>query len=186
MTTPQQVEVLNLVTELGVLVRNQRTENAQLRADVQQMRERLDTQLGDYDRRLALAEARGAIGAAMGAGASPAAAPVPLPASSPPVTPVSVTVTAPTPHPGTPASRSVRLAASAPPAPSAHDTAPRRYRVQAASPGLAMLAEIDRTGDVGNLLQVGVGDEVPGYGRVRSIAQQGTAWVLTAERGSIR
>ncbi|USQ74266.1 hypothetical protein NF552_24120 (plasmid) [Roseomonas mucosa] len=69
MSTPQQVEVLNLVTELGVLVRNQRTENAQLRADVQQMRERLDTQLGDYDRRLALAEARGAINAAMGAGA---------------------------------------------------------------------------------------------------------------------
>jgi hypothetical protein len=58
--------------------------------------------------------------------------------------------------------------------------------VQAASPGLAMLAEVDRTGDVGNLLQVSIGDEVPGYGKVKSIAQQGAAWVLTAERGTIR
>ncbi|MDJ0390688.1 hypothetical protein QMO56_21465 [Roseomonas sp. E05] len=182
MSTPQQVEVLNLVTELGVLVRNQRTENAQLRADVQQMRERLDTQLGDYDRRLALAEARGAINAAMGAGAPPVAAPPPTPASSP-VTPVSVTVTAP---PSTPAARGVRPVASAAPASSPQDAAPKRYRVQAASPGLAMLAEVDRTGDVGNLLQVSVGDDVPGYGRVKSIAQQGTVWVLTAEHGTIR
>ncbi|MHB0729940.1 hypothetical protein ACX4MZ_21570 [Roseomonas mucosa] len=185
MSTPQQVEVLNLVTELGVLVRNQRAENAQLRADVQQMRERLDTQLGDYDRRLALAEARGAINAAMGAGASPAAAPAPAPAPSP-VTPVSVTVTAPAPHAGTPAARGARPVASTAPTPSPQDAAPKRYRVQAASPGLAMLAEVDRTGDVGNLLQVSVGDDVPGYGRVKSIAQQGTAWVLTAERGTIR
>lgn len=185
MSTPQQVEVLNLVTELGVLVRNQRTENAQLRADVQQMRERLDTQLGDYDRRLALAEARGAINAAMGAGAPPAATPAPTPASSP-VTPVSVTVTAPAPHPSTPASRGGRPAANAPAGPVTQDAAPKRYRVQAASPGLAMLAEVDRTGDVGNLLQVSVGDDVPGYGRVKSIAQQGTVWVLTAEHGTIR
>ncbi|WP_424138904.1 hypothetical protein [Roseomonas chloroacetimidivorans] len=185
MSTPQQVEVLSLVTELGVLVRNQRAENAQLRADVQQMRERLDTQLGDYDRRLALAEARGAINAAMGAGASPPAAPAPTPATSP-VTPVSVTVTAPAPHAGTPAARGTRPVTGAAPAPAPQDAAPKRYRVQAASPGLAMLAEVDRTGDAGNLLQVSVGDDVPGYGRVKSIAQQGTAWVLTAERGTIR
>ena len=38
MSTAQQVDVLNVVTELGTLLRNQRAENAQLRDDVQQMR----------------------------------------------------------------------------------------------------------------------------------------------------
>jgi len=51
---------------------------------------------------------------------------------------------------------------------------------------MAMLAELDRTGDVGNLLQVSIGDDVPGFGKVKSIAQQGAAWVLTAEHGTIR
>ena len=184
MSTPQQVDVLNVVTELGTLVRNQRAENAQLRDDVQQMRERLDTQLSDYARRLALAEARGAINAAMGVGGP--ASPTITNASA--VTPASITVMAPMPPgvgtaPRYPRATPVLAASSIPPA--AQD-APRRYRVQAASPGLAMLAEVDRTGDAGNLLQVSIGDDVPGYGKVRSIAQQGAAWVLTAERGTIR
>lgn len=182
LSTPQQVEVLNLVTELGVLLRNQRTENAQLRADVQQMRERLDTQLGEYDRRLALAEARGAISAAMGAGAPPA--PTPAPA-----VPVTLTVTTSAPLAATATARGQHGTAPVPGMAVAAATsldAPRRYRVQAASPGLAMLAEVDRTGDAGNLLQVSIGDDVPGYGKVKSIAQQGAAWVLTAERGTIR
>jgi len=183
LSTPQQVDVLNVVTELGTLLRNQRAENAQLRDDVQQMRERLDTQLTDYARRLSLAEARGAINAAMGAGAPTVSAPSA-------VMPASITVTAPMPPPAGSLPRGAKTAtASVPsvsPAPTAAQDAPRRYRVQAASPGLAMLAEVDRTGDAGNLLQVSIGDDVPGYGKVKSIAQQGAAWVLTAERGSIR
>ncbi|UZO94722.1 hypothetical protein [Roseomonas mucosa] len=179
MSTPQQIQVLNLVTELGVILRDQRLENSKLRDTMQHMDERMQ----DYDRRLALAEARGAITAAMGGGAPPAAA-ASAPAAAP-VTPAAVTVTAPAPAPsGTSARGSRTVAAAAPVA--AQDATPRRYRVQAASPGLAMLAEVDRTGDVGNLLQVGVGDDVPGFGKVRSIAQQGTTWVLTAERGTIR
>ena len=182
MSTPQQVDVLNVVTELGTLLRNQRAENAQLREDVQQMRERLDTQLNDYARRLSLAEARGAINAAMGAGTSSAN-------TSPGLMPASITVMAPISSPvsalrGSRAAVPPVLAAS--PVPVAAQDAPRRYRVQAASPGLAMLAEVDRTGDAGNLLQVSIGDDVPGYGKVKSIAQQGAAWVLTAERGTIR
>ena len=182
MSTPQQVDVLNVVTELGTLLRNQRAENAQLREDVQQMRERLDTQLNDYARRLSLAEARGAINAAMGAG-------TPSANTSPGLVQASITVMAPISSPvsalrGSRAAVPPVLAAS--PAPVAAQDAPRRYRVQAASPGLAMLAEVDRTGDAGNLLQVSIGDDVPGYGKVKSIAQQGAAWVLTAERGTIR
>jgi len=184
MTTPQQVDVLNVVTELGTLLRNQRAENAQLREDVQQMREKLDTQLSDYARRLSLAEARGAIGAAMGAGSPIASIPTT-------VTPASITVVGPVTPAAGGLTRGFRNVVSSPsmpsaPLPAAAQDAPRRYRVQAASPGLAMLAEVDRTGDAGNLLQVSIGDEVPGYGKVKSIAQQGAAWVLTAERGSIR
>ena len=182
MSTTQQVDVLNVVTELGTLLRNQRAENVQLREDVQQMRERLDTQLNDYARRLSLAEARGAISAAMGAGGPTANAPATG-------TPASITVFAPMPPAAAMAARTAKAAVlvqSALPSPAAGQEAPRRYRVQAASPGLAMLAEVDRTGDAGNLLQVSIGDDVPGFGKVKSIAQQGAAWVLTAERGTIR
>lgn len=183
MSTPQQIEVLGLVTQLGVLLRNQRVENAQLRQDVQQIRESLDTQLNDYARRLALAEARGAISAAMGADSPVSMAP----AAPSAVTPAAFTLAPPTPPaPGT-APRTARAAVAAPAvASAAAPDATRRYRVQAASPGLAMLAEVDRTGDAGNLLQISIGDDVPGYGKVRSIAQHGAAWVLTTERGTIR
>ncbi len=172
MTSVQQVQVLNVVTELGVLLRNQRTENAQLRTDVAQMRERLDSQLGDYDRRLSLAEARGAINAAMGAGTTS-----PIPTAAPALIPLPTLTVTPAVRPSK---------AGAPPGAASSPDAPRRYRVQAASPGMAMLAELDRTGDVGNLLQVSIGDDVPGFGKVKSIAQQGAAWVLTAEHGTIR
>jgi len=49
-----------------------------------------------------------------------------------------------------------------------------------------MLSEVDRTGDGGTPLQIAVGDEVPGYGRVTSIAQTGNSWVVRAERGNIQ
>jgi len=62
----------------------------------------------------------------------------------------------------------------------------RRYRVQAASPGLAMLAEIDRGGGDGAQLQVTVGDSIPGYGKIKSIAQRGTSWVVTTANGAIQ
>ena len=62
----------------------------------------------------------------------------------------------------------------------------KRYRVQAASPGLALLAEIDRGGGDGAQLEVLVGDTVPGYGKITSIGQRGTAWVVTTEHGNIQ
>jgi hypothetical protein len=61
----------------------------------------------------------------------------------------------------------------------------KRYRVQAASPGLALLAEIDRGGGDGAQIQASVGDTIPGYGRVKSVSQHGTTWVVTTEHGNI-
>ena len=70
--------------------------------------------------------------------------------------------------------------------PASDKGAAKRYRVQAASPGLALLAEVDRGGGDGAQLQILVGDTIPGYGKVAAIGQRGTAWVVTTEHGDIQ
>lgn len=60
----------------------------------------------------------------------------------------------------------------------------RNYRIQAASPGLAMLSAIDGGPD-DRPLEVAPGTDLPGYGKVLSIEQHGQAWVVKADRGSI-
>jgi hypothetical protein len=60
----------------------------------------------------------------------------------------------------------------------------RNYRIQAASPGLAMLSALDGGPD-DRPVEVAIGTDLPGYGKVRSIEQHGQAWVVKADRGSI-
>ena len=60
----------------------------------------------------------------------------------------------------------------------------RNYRIQAASPGLAMLTAVDGSPD-DRPIEVAIGTELPGYGKVLSIEQHGQAWVVKADRGSI-
>ncbi len=60
----------------------------------------------------------------------------------------------------------------------------RNYRIQAASPGLAMLSAIDGGAD-DRPVEVVPGTDLPGYGKVRSIEQHGQAWVVKADRGEI-
>ena len=60
----------------------------------------------------------------------------------------------------------------------------RNYRIQAASPGLAMLSAIDGGPD-DRPIEISIGTDLPGYGKVRSIEQHGQAWVVKADRGSI-
>ena len=168
MTTRQQVDVLGLVTQLGIVMRNREERDRQMQADLASMREQLENSTADFARRLALAEARGAMNAAMGAAATPVVPSVPVPVSA------NASVTTVAARPATPAPAS--------PAPAA-DSVRRRYRVQAASPGLAMLSDVDRNG---GQLQVAVGDDVPGYGKVTAIVQQGSSWVVRAERGTIQ
>ncbi len=172
-----QIDVLHAVAQLGIIMRDLRAQNLALRASVQASTEKLDGAVADFERRLALAEARGALNAAMGADPSAAVA---VPASA---------TTAP-------ASRTVHLSGGAAPQPAgvrpqagaavASTPGPRRYKVQAASPGLAMLSELDRSGGEGSQLQVGVGDQVPGYGRVTAIQQRGSTWLVQTDRGAIQ
>jgi hypothetical protein len=167
MTDPQQVQVLQLVTELGTLVRDQRAEIAQLRQDQQTLDQRVDGSLTDFGRRLSLAEARGAVNAAMGVQTAPAQA---APAATMPVNAVAIPVAVKTPVP-----------AAAP-----ADTTPPRYHVQAASPGLAMLSALDASGGEEQQLPLSPGDSVPGWGKVISISQRGATWVVKTDHGLIQ
>jgi hypothetical protein len=174
MAPQQQIQVLEMVTQMATLVRDQRTQIANLRADVLTNQKATSTKLSDFERRLVLVEAGSALVAASGTPA-PAAA-VPGASSTPSGTTVALT------------SAKAALATAAPPAAPAQPTSgtPEQYRVQAASPGLAMLAEVDRSGGDGAQQEVQVGDTLPGYGRVLSVSQRGTAWVVKTEHGTIQ
>lgn len=160
MTGEEQLSVIHLVTQLGVLVRDQRTEIANLRGQIAEVSGKVNTQLMDFDRRLSIAEAKGAIDAAMGAGET------------------ASTRAAAAPPPPAPAPAVKKVAAPAPLVRNVSD-----YRIQAASPGLAMLST---TLDGGSSVQVAVGDEVPGIGHVQAILQNGTIWEVKTDHGVIR
>ena len=171
MTPVQQVEVLNLVAMLGVVVRDMRAENASLKSRVESTADRFDAAVIDFDRRLALAEAKGAVNAAMGAfpaptAPAPEAAPSPVRSARAGAGTVSTVQIIPIPNTAAPSG-----------------SAAPRYRVTAASPGLAMLSLLDRSGGEGSQLQVAVGDPVPGYGRVTAIQQRGSAWIVQTDKG---
>ncbi|WP_158803500.1 hypothetical protein [Acidisoma sp. L85] len=168
MTDQQQLQVLQLVTELGILVRDQRSEIAQLRQDQQSLGSRVDGSLTDFGRRLSLAEARGAVSAAMSVQTPPPAG----------------TVASTRSLPAAPATSVIRAASM--PAAAPVDLTPHRYHVQAASPGLAMLSALDSSGGEEQQLPVSPGDNVPGYGKVVSISQRGATWVVKTDRGLIQ
>ena len=48
-----------------------------------------------------------------------------------------------------------------------------------------MLSVTDPGPDGAGPIQVQVGEQVPGYGKVKSIAQHGTTWRVVTERGPI-
>jgi len=160
----QQTQILDLVTQMGTMLRDERNEVAQLRADVARTNAATGERLADFGRRLAFVEARDAVAGAVAAGKPPS--PAPTPAATDKTAPVVVS-----------------KAEAVLPAAQVGDR--KGYRLQAASPGLALLAEIGRGGGTGAQIQVQVGDTLPGYGRVESIAQHGTAWVVTTENGTI-
>ena len=177
MARGEQIDVLHLVARLGIAVRDLRTENAALRADVKASSDKVDNAVADFERRLALAEGRSAVNAALGdVDASPKTPASPAVPSSP-----SRTASLSRGSATQPVSLQTQVAGSA-----GLSGTPRRYKVQAASPSLAMLSELDRSGGEGSQLQVGVGDPVPGYGRIIAIQQQGMAWVVRTDRGTIQ
>ena len=177
----EEIKVLNLVAQLGIEIRNMKAENKALRNHVQDRDGKVDEAIADFDRRLALAEARGAMFAAMGGDATPAPA-----APTGGLPPATAPAARPT-RPGGVQVQSVGVHGAQIPAPQPGTASgPRRWKVQAASPGLAMLSELDRSGGEGSQLQVLVGQEVAGYGKVTAIQQRGAAWIVQTERGPIQ
>jgi hypothetical protein len=171
MSDGQQVQVLEAVTEIATLVKELKTQNTALRADyAKQLREN-QARVADLERRVTLAEARAAIRSVSAGAEAPSevAAPSPAPraadAPAPALRPIAATATYVEP-------------VSAP-------VTPKRYRVRAASPGLAMLAEEARGGGDGAQIQVAVGETVPGWGVVKSVVQKGSSWVVNTEHGPI-
>jgi len=162
MTPQAQVDVLALVTQMGALVRDMRDENAALRSQVAMLTETVQGRTTDFEQRLNLAEARNSVAAAMGAGHRPVVTPI-LSTSG-----VGGGVT--------------RAIAAAP----GTARTVRDYRVQAASPGTAVLADVNAPPGQAAGLQVKAGEMVPGVGRVVSIAQRGTAWVVQTDHGVIQ
>jgi hypothetical protein len=49
-----------------------------------------------------------------------------------------------------------------------------------------LLTEVARGGGDGAQIQVTVGDTVPGWGKVKSVSQAGTSWVVATEHGVIQ
>ena len=182
MSSDQQVQVLELVTQLATLIRDQRTQITNLQADVQRSAGATSAKLSDFERRLALVEAGTAMAAASGPPTTQPSAGTPTGADKPPTVPAALLS----------AREALDGAGQPPPATSIAQlgpqaaSAPKQYRVQAASPGLAMLAEVDRGGGDGAQVAVQVGDTVPGYGRVLSVGQRGTSWVVQTEHGTIQ
>lgn len=173
MSSDEQVKVLELVTQMATMVRDQRTQIGALRADFAKTKLDDQARLADFARRVDLAEATRAVAAATGNDSVT----IPLPPAPMGPNPAAVRpVMAMGPVTVTRADMAVPAAASE----------AKHYRVQAASPGLALLSEVERGGGDGAQIQVIVGGTIPGYGRVKSIAQIGSSWSVKTESGDIR
>ncbi|MCB8883042.1 hypothetical protein ACELLULO517_22530 [Acidisoma cellulosilytica] len=179
MSPSDQIQVLELVTQLATLIRDERTQISNLQADEQNGNKATAAKLSDFERRLALVEANAAM--------TSAASVLPSSPAAPTVSPTVVALTsarAALKEASQPAPVHAPAPAAAPaPAPPA---TPEIYRVQAASPGLAMLAEVDHSGGDGAQIEVQVGDTIPGYGHVISVTQRGTNWVVKTDNGLIQ
>ena len=169
---PEQVKLVDLLKELGAQLRDTRAEVVQLRSTVAQLVDTVDTKTTQFESRLGLAEAGTVLAQSARAGHPEAAAPValPLPASR-------VAATGRVAPPSQPA--------GTPPAASATRTV-RDYRIQGASPGLAVLSVLNPLPGGQAVIEVSTGSEVPGVGRIKSIAQRGTAWVVQTDAGVIQ
>ncbi len=168
-------DVLSRVMEFGAQVLALKTQLTQVLADNKELRKTAEDKIADFERRLDLQQVDKTIAKinAIDVNAPPAA-PASAASGSRPVT-------------GVP--KSVRLASLKPspaPVPAKAEGEPRKtYRIQAASPGLAMLADASNTGDDTPLISVSAGHEVAGYGKVLKIVQEGSSWKVVTEHGTI-
>ena len=177
MTPKQQVEVLGLVKSLGAQLRDTRIEVAQLQQTASRLAEEVEAKTTEFDNRLTLAEAAAMVQSSDRAGrnAEHDAPPSPaLPSQSLRLTTHTLGPVSATPPP------------SPAPVPAPKRRTVKDYVVKGASPGLAVLSALNPVTGSASVLEVGVGDAVPGVGKIRRVYQRGTIWVVETENGSIQ
>ncbi len=174
MSPKQQVDAVGLVRELGAQLKDTRLIVAQLSETVADLKQQLEARTTEFDSRLTLSEAGTVLAESAKAGGA--------------THPLS------TPQPGAP-SRAVpatRLAVGPVPSPApalAHASSTRTvkdFRIQGASPGLAVLNVLTPAAGEAPVLYLSLGDQVPGLGRIKTISQRGTSWVVLTEGGLIQ
>ncbi len=156
-----ETHTLEKIAELGALVTRLTGQVKDLQDKVQTLSTGADEKFADLTRRVALGEANRAVASAENAGSAGSAAQAQEKGSAD----------------GSEAQERTRMKVAA-------ADVKRNYRIQAASPGLAMLTAVDGSPD-DRPVEVAIGTELPGYGKVLSIEQHGQAWVVKADRGSI-
>jgi hypothetical protein len=156
-----ETRTLEKIAELGALVSRMTGQVKDLQDKVQTLSTGAEEKFADLTRRIAIGEADRAVASAENAGSRGSAASPKEKGSAD----------------GSEAQDRTRVKVAA-------TDVKRTYRIQAASPGLAMLAAIDASPD-DRPVEVAIGMELPGYGKVVSIEQHGEAWVVKADRGSI-
>ncbi len=154
---PSPQDLITMVTALAEDIAQERKDDAELRGQIAGLLHDTDQRLSEFDRRLTVAE--GGTAPAYATARSERALSRPALASAGAL-PALRTALAATPPPGG-----------------------RRYEIRAASPGVAVLGTLDGTPSV---VEVAVGDQVAGYGRVNAIAQKGSAWAVQCDRGTIQ
>ncbi|WP_084705282.1 hypothetical protein [Beijerinckia mobilis] len=164
---------LAMVTEYATIVGELRTEVAEMKQKLAHASQSSEARISDLERRVTFTEARKALDAAHDAPRL-----VALPAPPAPSKAGSKSL------PKTGLIKTSFNASSSEPV-TQIDGRPR-YRVQAASPNLAMLTALDRSGETDGQIQVAIGDVIPNYGRVKQIAQRGTSWVIETDQGTIQ
>jgi hypothetical protein len=167
----QQIELIGLVKELGAQLRDTRAQVTELHDAVAQLSKQVETRTNDFEVRLGLAEATTALSASARAGS-------PVPAN----TTLSVAAVGPARPPGSRAATAVPV----PPAPAPERRTVKDYVVKGASPGLAVLSALNPVTGTPSVIEVAVGDQVPGVGKIKSISQRGTTWVVLTENGPIQ
>lgn len=184
MTTPQQVAVLGLVKDLAAQLRDTRLELAQMHQTVSQLATQVETKTSDFDARLSMAEA-----AAMVQSSAKAATPT-VPATDTEPRPATAASTAAPVVVRVASARGFVPASVAAPASTAVAPSDRRtvkdYVLKGASPGIAVLASLNPAPGSAAVIQVGVGDPVPGLGHVKRVYQRGMTWIVDTDSGSIQ
>jgi hypothetical protein len=167
----QQIELIGLVKELGAQLHDTRTQVTDLFDAVAQLSKQVETRTNDFEVRLGLAEATTALSASARAGS-------PAPAG----TTLSVAAVVPGRPPGGRAAATVPV----PPPPAPERRTVKDYVVKGASPGLAVLSAPNPVTGAPSVIEVAVGDQVPGVGKVKSISQRGATWIVQTENGPIQ